>query len=77
MNDECDGLLGVSQSNTKPIEKPLLAHSDAEGEAFFIPVLQQMKPGSIILKRRQKGSGRTRNGTNRAYTHLLLVGARL
>jgi hypothetical protein len=70
MDDVRDGFLGVSQSNTKPIEKPFLLncwHVLKLGERPFNPgLLQQMKPGSIVLKWRQKaGQGMVPTG----HTH--------
>jgi hypothetical protein len=69
------GLLGVSQSKTKPIEK--LFHPSCwrvfklKRRPFYPGLLQQMKPGSTILKRRQK-KNRTRNGTDRTHIHTLV-----
>jgi hypothetical protein len=60
MDDVWDGFLGISQSNTKLIEKPFLPSCwcvlKLRERPFYTRLLQQMKPGSIILNRRQKGA---------------------
>jgi hypothetical protein len=72
MDDARGGFLGVSQSNTKPLEKPFFPSCwlvlKLRERHFYPELIQQMKPGSIILNRRQKES-RTRNGADRTYTH--------
>jgi hypothetical protein len=79
MDDARERLLAVSHSKIKPIEKPSLPScwhvlKLREGPSYS-GLLQQMKPGSIILIWRQRS--RTWNGTDRAYTHFFLVDARL
>jgi hypothetical protein len=74
MDDERDRFLGVSQSNTKPIERPFLPscwHVLKLRERPFYPgLLQQMKPVCIILNRRQKGAGQGMVPTG--HTHALV-----
>jgi hypothetical protein len=69
MDDVRDRFLGISQSNTHP---EFLARFEAEEEAFLsrIVSLQQMKPGSIILNRRQKGAGQVMVPTGHTCTCL-------
>jgi hypothetical protein len=45
------------KTDRKAISSQLSARFEAEGETFHAGLLQQMKPGSIILNRRQKGAG--------------------
>jgi hypothetical protein len=61
MGDVRDGFLGVSQLNTKPIAKPFLLSCwhllKLKESPFYLGLLEQTKPRSIILNRRQKGAG--------------------
>jgi hypothetical protein len=49
-----------------------LTHFEAEGEAFLFWIVTADETWKLETKR-----SRTRNGTDRAYKHLFLVGARL
>jgi hypothetical protein len=54
----------------------LLAHFEAEGEAFLSCIVTADEPKVHHFELETKRN-RTRNGTNRAYTHLFLIGARM
>jgi len=54
----------------------LLARFEAEGEAFSFWIVTADEAWVHHFEPETKRS-RTRNGTDRAYTHLFLVGARL
>jgi hypothetical protein len=65
-----------TQNGRKDISSELLARFEIEGEAFLSRTVTANETWTHHFELGIKSS-RTRNGTNRTYTHLFLVGARL
>jgi hypothetical protein len=80
MSDARDGFLGSltieHKADRKAIYSELLARFEAEGEAFSSLIFTSDETWVHHFEPETKWR-RTRNGADRAYRHLFLVGARL